>query len=338
MTWFCRFPKNRPLVVLGRFRASSFSLDGRSIRPTALMILATKTLAAINAALEKDQGALYRKNLGEALALCHDAFDPEEDYMPRSHLGSSLIGEPCPRKLWYSFHWAKYIRHEGRMVRLFNRGHLEEARFIALLRTGGLTTWHDTGEEGEKHQFRISGYNGHYGGSLDGIGANCPDLPQIPYFLLEFKTHSKASFEKLVKEGVDKAKPMHVIQCNQYMGEWGLPFALYCAVCKNNDELHLEILPYDSYLHHSYFDRAGKIIGQTTPPPRLHDSASWYDCKYCDFKGLCFGEEQCAHNCRTCRKSCEGMAASWLCVTRNVTLSKEAQYQGCDSWDRREGL
>lgn len=51
----------------------------------------------------------------------------------RKHLGFSLIGDECQRKLWYGFRWCKMPRPEPRLKRLFNRGHLEEDRFIDYL-------------------------------------------------------------------------------------------------------------------------------------------------------------------------------------------------------------
>src|SRR4051812_24091994 len=51
----------------------------------------------------------------------------------RSHLGASSIGEECWRKLWYTFHWVKLQQAEGRMRRLWNRGHREEEIFEGFL-------------------------------------------------------------------------------------------------------------------------------------------------------------------------------------------------------------
>lgn len=51
----------------------------------------------------------------------------------RHHLGGSLIGRECLRELWYSFRWATLSQHEGRILRLFNRGHHEEPRMIEWL-------------------------------------------------------------------------------------------------------------------------------------------------------------------------------------------------------------
>lgn len=65
----------------------------------------------------------------------------------RWHLGASLIGGECWRAIWYGFRWcfvatyvnAQGVSHKGRMGRLFNRGHLEEQRFVEWLRGIGFT-------------------------------------------------------------------------------------------------------------------------------------------------------------------------------------------------------
>jgi len=59
----------------------------------------------------------------------------------RSHLGASQIGEECKRKLWYVFRWCFQEQFSGRMYRLFNRGHLEENRFIEWLEGIGAKVW-----------------------------------------------------------------------------------------------------------------------------------------------------------------------------------------------------
>src|SRR6266540_1462894 len=122
------------------------------------VVRAVKTLEAINAALEKDQGARFRGLLHEAMReavdLKSDAFRDEEDAF-RSHLGASMIGRECARELWYAFRWATARREGGRMVRLFNRGHLEEPRFVALLRMIGCAVWQ---YDENKKQFRVAAH------------------------------------------------------------------------------------------------------------------------------------------------------------------------------------
>src|SRR5690606_19393029 len=94
----------------------------------------------------------------------------------RWHLGGSLIGHDCSYYLWLVFRWCIHEKSEGadekehnnigRIQRLFNRGHREEDRFVEFLKGIGCQIWtHD--ENG--NQFRMSGVNGHFGGSIDGV-------------------------------------------------------------------------------------------------------------------------------------------------------------------------
>lgn len=46
----------------------------------------------------------------------------------RTHLGASIIGHECSRYLYLSFRWFFIKEFDGRMLRLFERGHLEEKR------------------------------------------------------------------------------------------------------------------------------------------------------------------------------------------------------------------
>ena len=61
------------------------------------MQIATKTLEAINNALEADDGARFRGLFRDALPEISDAFNDVPDTMPRTHLGGSLIGGECAR-------------------------------------------------------------------------------------------------------------------------------------------------------------------------------------------------------------------------------------------------
>jgi CRISPR/Cas system-associated exonuclease Cas4 (RecB family) len=64
----------------------------------------------------------------------------------RTHLGASLIGDECKRKLWYIFRWCLQEPTDGRKQRLFNRGHREEARFIEWLEGIGVKVWYEDRE------------------------------------------------------------------------------------------------------------------------------------------------------------------------------------------------
>jgi len=289
------------------------------------MILATKTLEAIEAALSADQGSRYRGLLRELMPTAEDAYRENEDGF-RSHLGASLIGRECARELWYTFRWAQKSTFEGRMLRLFNRGHLEEPRLVALLRMIGCRVWQHT-DSGT--QYRVSGCGGHFGGSLDAVITGLPDISHVA-ILGEFKTHNAKSFEKLKKEGVLKAKWEHYVQQQVYMGKMNLPWSLYLATCKDTDELWGELIEFNPGQYDRYNDRARMVVEARNPPPRISETPGFFKCKFCSYYNLCHLNEQPLANCRTCAYSVPAETGVWGCSLHGKVLQKEEQFKGCN--------
>ena len=292
------------------------------------MQIAIQTKQAIDRALEYDGGASFRRHLQEAMKDIGDAFAPEEELHPREHLGASLIGRSCDRYLWLSWRWAFWKKPMARMIRLFNRGHLEEARWIALLRQAGMHTQHL--HDGK--QLKIYGVHGHYGGSLDGLVFGCPDVPGV-WGLLEFKTSNKNTFQKLVKQGVQSAKPEHYTQCQQYMAHYGLSFALYGCVCKDDDEIHLEIILPDATNVKLGLARATVIVGATKIPAPMQGASSLsFDCKFCDAYNLCHSGVKVLKTCRSCENVVVGDEGKWICGHTEKELTATEQFAACDNY------
>lgn len=294
--------------------------------------LAKSTLSAINTTLEKDQGAAYRTFLGQVIPHMGDAYRGADKNPYRSHMGASGIGKDCGRAIWYSFRWFTRPHFEGRILRLFNRGHLEEARFIALLLSIGVQVYQQD-ENGK--QFRISDAGGHFGGSGDGIAVGIPDLPVGMACLLEFKTHAEKSFKKVQEEGVRSAKFEHFVQMNTYMRKMNLTVALYGAVNKNNDELYLELVPIDTITADQFIDRGRQLVFHPTPPKRINESPGWFECKYCDHKAVCHLNKDPERNCRTCFYSHPMEDGRWACgepTNNSKILSEDDQLAACPKY------
>jgi hypothetical protein len=303
-------------------------------------------MALIDNAIRADQGARYRHFLRQTITQCEDAYREDEEPF-RSHLGASMIGRECARELWYSFRWCVKNTFEGRMIRLFNRGHLEEARFVAMLLAVNINVWqHD--EKGK--QFRIVGHNGHDGGSTDGVARGFPEMPDVAV-LVEFKTHGEKSFAKLAGtfknkeslwkgnkrqggEGVLAAKWEHFVQMQRYMGYYGLPYAYYFAVNKDTDELYVEIVAYDRDVDYRYRERAATIVEARVAPSRIANSIAWHKCMLCDAKQLCHADALPERNCRTCQFSVPVENAVWVCDNPECRreIDKATQFAGCERW------
>jgi len=291
--------------------------------------LAEQTLKAIEDAINADQGSSFRYFSGQILPQIKDAYDPDNTPF-RSHLGASLIGGTCDRALWYGFRWYFVPNHQGRLVRLFNRGHLEEGRFIAALMTIGVQVYQS---DANGKQYRISDCDGHFGGSTDGIAIGIPEYPQH-YVLTEYKTHGEKSFKKLQSEGLKAAKFEHFVQMQTYMNKLNIDIGLYLAVNKNTDELYGEFIELNRNIAQIYTERASSIIHARTPPKKINKSPAWYECKFCDFKDICHNGAQPAVNCRTCMWSIPVENAEWQCLKYNCKLTKEQQLMGCQTWEQ----
>lgn len=303
---------------------------------------ATKTMELFNECVERDQGSAFRVWLGKVLPHIEDAYR-EDDGGFRTHLGISLIGNECGRAIFYGYRWATKPKFTGKTLRLFNRGHLEEGRFVALVLASGMQIIQQDETGG---QYRVSYLGGHFGSAIDGVIIGCPDMP-VPStpILTEMKTHNDASFKKLIVQGVKESKWEHYVQQQEYMLYYGLPASLYLAVNKNTDEIWAELVPFDKEVAERYKDRGFVIALSTNPPPKLNESKTFYKCKWCDHKRICHSEEMPEVNCRTCMHSVPIEDGTWRCdlkmaaVAHTVTdgsegiLSKEDQLAACGQYE-----
>lgn len=294
---------------------------------------------------------------------------------PRTHLGASGIGNRCPRQTWYGFRWAYMKNHTGRLLRLFDRGHLEEERFVSFLREAGYEVreyaqrlmyhsasdsyccidWEDQDDQtwlecddvsgidfhhrrankmGQgARQWGFSAHEGHYGGSCDGkVRGEHLGLPP-GWGGLEFKTHSDKSFKDLVKKGVLTSKPVHWVQMQVYMREMNLPWCLYLAVNKNDDDLYSEIVHAKPEISEKYFDLAGKIINCVAAPERITEDPSWFECRFCDYREICHYGDTPHKNCRSCVNAAPSDNGTWYCSKYHNLIPSSFIPQGCDSWD-----
>lgn len=246
---------------------------------------------------------------------------------PRPHLGCSQLGHHCERYLWLGFRWAIREKFNGRMLRLFRRGHNEEATVVADLRAAGLDVT-DTGSS----QSRVN-FGNHVSGSIDGIiGSGVPESPDKAH-VLEIKTHSDKSFKELNAKGVHSAKPMHWAQMQVYMLGKNLTRALYVAINKNDDSYYIERVKLNLEAAEAYIARGHRIASaERMPEPCINASPDWYMCKFCPAYSFCHGGEVVRQvNCRTCAHSTPEKDSTWTCSRWGATIPTKAQHQGCES-------
>lgn len=236
------------------------------------------------------------------------------------------IGAKCERQIWYDFRYVSPPEViNGRKIRIFRRGDIEESRIIEdLERIGCVVT---------ERQTKVRSTGQHIRGKIDGQVIGIHDAPKTMH-LLECKSSNEKAFKQLVKDGVAKAKPDHYATMQYYMHGCGLDRALYCCVNKNDESYHIERVKYDEEFALRLIARAERIIKSDEPPAKLHEnpkSKMAFECGWCRHIGHCHEGGWPRVNCRTCLYSTPEMGgdALWSCSRHNKPLTLDEQKLGC---------
>jgi hypothetical protein len=172
----------------------------------------------------------------------------------------------------------------------------------------------------------------HVGGSLDGVITSGLPGHERKQHVLEIKTHSKKSFDSLVKDGLLKSKSMHWAQCQLYMLGTGIDRALYYAVCKDDDRVYTERVRFDAAAANDLLDKANRIVRADRIPPGVSTDPSWYQCKWCPAFDMCHAKKPTQQvNCRTCAHSTPANNGALTCGRHEDNeIPVEFQKIGCE--------
>jgi hypothetical protein len=252
----------------------------------------------------------------------------QEAEPPRKYLGASILGYECDRRLWLGFRLVFKEKFEGRMLRLFRRGHREEPELVRDLESIGCQV--ETVDPATGDQFAFKAADGHLGGHMDAAILGLPEAPKS-WHLGEFKTHNDESFRELCKKGVAEAKPAHWAQMQLYMRWTGMERAAYFAVNKNDDTIYFERVHYDREAAERLEKRGERLVFMQHPPERISEKPDWYQCKMCPAFENCHGNKMPLVNCRTCAHAtpARGGDARWICERKGVELTFDEQQKGC---------
>jgi len=126
---------------------------------------------------------------------------------------------------------------------------------------------------------------------------------------------------------------MYFEDAREAFGEkYGLKYALYMIENKNDSDIVIKIVELDWNYGAELQKKAEGIIFAKEPPPRISENPAVFECKFCDFKGICFDGEQVEKNCRSCRNATPVENAEWFCSNFNANIPKDFIRKGCDQW------
>ncbi len=210
---------------------------------------------------------------------------------PRDYLGASHIGEPCSRRLVYEFTGTPPDEgkdFDGRVLRIFEAGHVFEVLSIRWLRAAGFDLRTERSDGG---QFGFSVAGGKFRGHIDGVIVSGPDIGITWPALWEHKAINAKSWNDLVKRGLALSKPVYYAQVQIYMAYLDVPVTLFSALNKDTQELFHEVTPFDAPHAQALSDKAVEILRAAEAhelPPRIAAAPDFYLCRFCPFANRCW--------------------------------------------------
>lgn len=277
-----------------------------------------------------------------------------EAYDHRDYFGASMLGGPCQRKSFFEFRKATPVsavpagaelEKAGSMLRLFDRGHREEDRFIERLRPFFAEIMEIDPETGK--QWEVVNCEGLFKGHMDGKarGLMLPSGFYPGLFLLEFKTHNAKSFDKIAgtkredgtrpwSKNLAETKPEHYAQMQAYMfHDPEMVGGLYVAVNKDTDEWYLEFVERNTAFATDLMEGVVEVIWSETVPDRMpfaSEVKNFYCRAFCDLRDVCYGKAAPRKSCRTCEAFRYEGAEKW-CRVKDRALEND-ELGGCEQY------
>ena len=192
---------------------------------------------------------------------------------PRGYLGMSEIGDECVRRLWIKYHAAPIEEFSGRMHRLFDTGHLIEARVVRDLRLAGLKV--NRSAKANSYSDFDGLFRGHSDGRITGLKESSKT------HILEVKSASDKRFNEFKKNGIE-SDAKYFAQAQLYMGYAKLVRCLFVIENKNTSERIQERVKFDRALFERLREKARLIIESKEPPRGISDRVDWFQCRMCN--------------------------------------------------------
>ena len=247
--------------------------------------------------------------------------DPRSKYEGYG-ISASALGSPCDRELWLMLRWASpQETFDGRKLRIFERGNIEEDRVLADLRRAGVEV------SREQERFALAG--GWLRGKVDAVGVGFLEAPKAEH-VTEIKSAKAADFRAIKKHGLAKHKPEHWHQLHTGMAALGIERGAYVVVNKDSEEIHIERIALDAVEAARQEARVERIVADDEAPVRIADKPDAFACKFCKHKALCFERAMPRRHCRTCIFFSFGKDGNGHCTKFDEPRSPERQQEGAD--------
>lgn len=253
-------------------------------------------------------------------------------------ISASQLGTDCDRQLWLNLRWASPLeRIDGRKLRIFERGNIEEDRVIADLRRAGLDVQDVDPATGKQWRFEIAG--GWLRGKADGIVTGVIEAPKARH-VLEVKCIKAADWRAIKKHTLKVKKPEHWHQLHSGMAGLGIDRGIYVAVNADTQEILTERLHLDHEEALRQSARVGRavddhdmplgLMGDVNTEKQAEKRRATPPCRFCDHAALCFDRAFAERSCRTCAHFTFGDGPNGHCERFDRPLRPSDQQDGKD--------
>lgn len=214
----------------------------------------------------------------------------------RTYLGMSSIGDPCSRRLWYSYHNHIEENYDAATIMRFEDGHRSEDLMAQRLKaTDGisLVTSDDSG-----NQFEVQDFEEQFKGHLDGIIWGLIQAPNKEH-VWEGKCVNEKKFKDFLdikakfgeKNTLAKWDEIYYAQAQAYMGYTGIN-RHYLTVCTPGGRRWEAVrTEFDQNEFDKIRDKAKRILNAKIPLAKLSNDPNWFQCKWCNYWNRCHGNQ-----------------------------------------------
>lgn len=187
------------------------------------------------------------------------------------------LGDTCDRRSWLKAQGAKQPQSTAQDYMFFQIMDDHKKRMIDYFDAIGCTIW----DQKKKLMFA----NGKAVSYIDGLIQGVKESPDKPHLLMICPQK-----EKSYKKGMTNKQ--HV-KMQTDMRLLGLDRCLFIRIDMNNGEFEITREKLDPKFADAQLMKAERIVTARHAPERIGTGKpSWYECKMCGLKGVCFSEEE----------------------------------------------
>jgi hypothetical protein len=255
----------------------------------------------------------------------------------RNYLGASAIGEPCWRKLFYSFRGACKREISAKGLRAIEDGFLQEKVMADRLRMIPSVELYTDDGDGNQIGFEMLG--GFLRGHIDGMLLNPFDGSKTEFEIWEHKSVNIEKFNKLVglieklgeKSALAEWDELYHSQGILYMDAFNKKRHTLTVTTPGGRDYTMCRTEASVTKANMLKDKAQVIIFENfSIPPKISEKREFYLCNFCDYKGICHDCDIPDVSCKTCRyRDADMQTGKFKCLATDTIIEDTLLNVGC---------